>query len=130
MSWQTVLKAELLPPKLKLKVKPKTEVSNTTVDTNQCCEDFFESINIWMHQNKIAVSRKWPPDYDNPIQDIRELVKNCASLKRYINSAIHTLRQDDIPSIANPSLAKDELKHILEVWEKCDAGDIGSSDFI
>ena len=121
MSWQTVLKAELLPPKLKLKVKPKTEVSILQLILTNV---------VKMHQNKIAVSRKWPPDYDNPIQDIRELVKNCASLKRYINSAIHTLRQDDIPSIANPSLAKDELKHILEVWEKCDAGDIGSSDFI
>ena len=52
MSWQTVLKAELLPPKLKLKVKPKTEVSNTTVDTNQCCEDAFESAQKFVLNNK------------------------------------------------------------------------------
>tara|TARA_R100000656_G_scaffold124771_1_gene103784 strand:- start:223 stop:600 length:378 start_codon:yes stop_codon:yes gene_type:complete len=125
MSWFTVVKkAELLPPKPKAKPKvgPKTKVSNTIGDIDQCCEDAFESVNIWMDQNNLAISPEWPPDGD-PIQDIRELIKTCASLKRFINSSIKSLRDDRSP-------AKDEVQHIMEVWEKCDAGDIGSGDLI
>ena len=119
MSWQTVLKVELLPPKKKV----KTKLTHTKGDMDQCCDDAFESFNIWLNQNGFAITSTREPDIH--INDIRDIIKSCSQLKLMIRRGIKQVgtRQKDDEAFS-------ELKQIWQTWQNCEEGDTWRKDLI